>query len=67
MSTRQKIKGDDDANKLTFSMEYEGENVQVVSIPDIIIWKQGENNIPIAKGTLGCEVTHNEFFLFIRM
>jgi hypothetical protein len=52
----QKIKGDDDANKLTFSMEYEGENVQVVSIPDIIIWKQGENNIPIAKGTLGCEI-----------
>lgn len=43
-------------------MEYKGENVQVVSIPDIIIWKQGENNIPIAKGTLGCEITCNQFF-----
>jgi len=34
----------------------------VRSIPDIIIWKQSENNIPIAKGTLGCEVKRKSTF-----
>lgn len=39
-------------------MEHEGESVEVVSIPDIIIWQLSEDNIPIAKGIVGCEVVN---------